>query len=455
MKKKFSEPLRVITNWLEAQRDYANMPSISAAIVVGDELIWSDAFGYSDLSQKTEATDTTIYSICSITKLFTSIAILQLRDQGLLSLDDSISEHLPWFDIEPAYPKSAPVTIRSILTHSSGLPRESDFPYWTDSEFPFPDQEQLRKKLTEQKTLYPADTYYQYSNLGMSLLGEIIAEKSGCSYKEYMIDNLINPLGLTDTRPELPESLRGKQFATGYSVETRERKRDELAVFQAGSITPAVGFSSTVKDLAKFASWQFKALEVIEDPILNGNTLREMHRVHWMDPDWENTRGLGFMLKRWGGVTVVSHTGGCPGYLSQFVLIPEKKWAFIVMVNGLGINLDPYVMGMYQIMKSYDKEKGDDKAPVANQADYCGKYYSHWDGESIIVPWKEKLGAFSLYYPDQKKPDPLMKHIEGDTFKRIRDDGKLGEEIKFERDKDNKVIRFWQHSQYIDKIVTT
>jgi len=189
MKKKLSEPLLVIANWLEAQRDYANMPSISAAIVVGDKLIWSAAFGYSDLSQKTEATDSTIYSICSITKLFTSIAIMQLRDQGLLSLDDSISEHdqgllslddsisehLPWFDIEPAYPKSAPVTIRSILTHSSGLPRESDFPYWTDPEFPFPDQEQLRKKLTEQKTLYPADTYYQYSNLGMSLLGEIIA----------------------------------------------------------------------------------------------------------------------------------------------------------------------------------------------------------------------------------------------------------------------------------------
>ena len=144
MKKKLSEPLLVIANWLEAQRDYANMPSISAAIVVGDELIWSAAFGYSDLSQKTEATDSTIYSICSITKLFTSIAIMQLRDQGLLSLDDSISEHLPWFDIEPAYPKSAPVTIRSILTHSSGLPRESDFPYWTDPKFPFPDQEQLR-----------------------------------------------------------------------------------------------------------------------------------------------------------------------------------------------------------------------------------------------------------------------------------------------------------------------
>ena len=89
MASKFSEPLRVIANWLEVQRDYKNIPSLSAGIVVGDDLIWSDAFGYADLDKKIKATDSTIYSICSITKLFTSIAIMQLRDRGLLNLDGS------------------------------------------------------------------------------------------------------------------------------------------------------------------------------------------------------------------------------------------------------------------------------------------------------------------------------------------------------------------------------
>jgi CubicO group peptidase (beta-lactamase class C family) len=452
MNANLTEPLQVISSWLEAQRDYKNIPSISAAIVIGDKMVWSDAFGYSDLRQEVKATDSTIYSICSISKLFTSIAIMQLRDRGLLNLDDPISEHLPWFNIEQAYSKSGQLTIRSILTHSSGLPRESDFPYWTDPEFPFPDWEQLRKKLPEQQTLYPASTFYQYSNLGMSLLGAVIEGKTGAPYKEYILEHLLKPLGMEDTHPELPENLRGSLLATGYSVESRDRSRDELAFFKTGSITPAVGLSSTVKDLAKFAIWQFKILDDIEDPILNGNTLREMHQVHWMDPDWANHRGLGFGINRLDGETLVSHTGGCPGYLSQFVLIPKKKWAFIVMVNGLGINLGPYVDGMYHILKSYEKEKGGDKQPDVNLQDYSGKYYTFWDGESIIVPWKDKLACFSLYYPDLKKPDPILKHIERDTFKRIRDDENLGEEIKFERDRENRVTRFWQHSVFVDKM---
>jgi CubicO group peptidase (beta-lactamase class C family) len=454
MKDDFLEPIRAIASWLEAQRDYKNIPSISAGIVVGDQLVWSDAYGYSDLGEKVKATNTTIYSICSISKLFTSIAIMQLRDQGMLDLDDPISKHLPWFDIQQAHPKSGPVTIRSILTHSSGLPRESDFPYWSDPEFPFPDQEQLQKKLTEQKTLYPAAIFHQYSNLGLSLLGTVIECKTGRTYQETIVECLLNPLGMVDTRPEFPESLRHKQLATGYSVESRTGFREELPAFQAGAITSAVGFTSTVRDLARFAIWQFKALAMIEDPILNGNTLREMHRVHWMDPDWENSRGLGFWIGRMGGVTMVGHSGGCPGYLSKFVMIPKKKWAFILMVNGLGINLDTYFEGMYKIMKAYEDEKNEKESPAINLEDYCGKYYDFWEGENLIVPWKGKLGFFPLYYADLKKPDPLMRHIKGDIFKRIREDEKLGEEITFERDEDDQVIRFWRHSQYIDKMET-
>ncbi|MHC4191994.1 MAG: serine hydrolase [Planctomycetota bacterium] len=448
----FVEPLQVITAWLEAQRDYENIPGISAGIVVEQKLIWSDGFGYSDLSFKAESTDSTIYSICSISKLFTSIAIMQLRDQDKLDLDDNISEHLPWFNIEQAHAKSAPVTIRSLLTHSSGLPRESDYPYWTDPKFPFPNQEQLRKKLSEQETLYPASTVYQYSNLGLSLLGEIVAEKSGVSYEKYVYDNILNPLRLVDTRPELPESLRRGQLATGYSVESRVGYREELAFFQARAIAAAAGFSSSIKDLAKFASWQFKTLEVIEDPILSGNTLREMQRVHWMDPDGEVTRGLGFVVGKLDDMTIVGHSGKCPGYLSQFRLIPKKKWAFIVMVNGLGVKTYQYVEGMYHILKSYEKDKIEEIAPEVNLEDYSGKYYSFWDGESIIVPWKGKLATFDLRSPDQKKPGMIMKHVEGDIFKRVRDDGNVGEEIRFERDKKDNVIRFWRHSQYVNKI---
>ena len=444
-------PLQVIAAWLNVQRDYEHIPGLSAGIVVGQELVWSDGFGYADLSLGTAATDSTIYSICSISKLFTAMAIMQLRDQGRLDLDDPLSGHLPWFHVRQAHPGSGPITIRSLLTHSSGLPKESDYPYWTDPAFPFPNQEQLRGTLCEQETLYPASTVYEYSNLGASLLGQVIAEKSGSSYEQTIRDHILQPLGLADTRPELPESLRRTRLATGYSMKSRDGSRQELAFFQARALAPAVGFSSSVQDLARFAAWQFRALAEIEDPVLSGNTLREMQRVHWTDADGENPRGLGFWIKRLDGTTLLSHPGGCPGYLSHLLLIPRKEWAFIVMVNGLGVNVDQYVEGMLRILRSYEDEEEAEIAPAVDLADYCGDYHSLWVGESLIVPWKGKLAAFHLRYPDQKKPDLRLKHVEGDVFRRIRDDGDPGEELRFERNETGRVIRYWQNGQYVDR----
>jgi CubicO group peptidase (beta-lactamase class C family) len=182
----YSEALRLIDAWLEAQRDYERLPGISAAIVENQEVIFARGYGLADLEKKVKTTPSTIYSICSISKLFTSIAIMQLRDAGKLRLDDEVSEHLPWFNIKQQYPDSGPITIRSLLTHSSGLPRESDYPYWSKPDFHFPTREQLKEKLRQQKTLYPPSTYFQYSNLGMALLGEIVAEVSGMSYDDYV-----------------------------------------------------------------------------------------------------------------------------------------------------------------------------------------------------------------------------------------------------------------------------
>ena len=94
-------------------------------------LLWSRGFGYAHLEEKVAARADTMYSICSISKLFTGVAVMQQRDAGTLGLDDPVAQHLPWFRINDAEAGSPPVTVRGILTHSSGLPRESDFPYWT------------------------------------------------------------------------------------------------------------------------------------------------------------------------------------------------------------------------------------------------------------------------------------------------------------------------------------
>ncbi len=122
--------LALIESWLDAQRAYDRVPGLSASVVHDQELLWSGASGFADIGSGREARPDTIYGICSISKLFTGIAAMQLRDQGKVALDDPVARLLPWFSLKQSYEDSPEITLRALLTHSAGLPRESDFPYW-------------------------------------------------------------------------------------------------------------------------------------------------------------------------------------------------------------------------------------------------------------------------------------------------------------------------------------
>jgi len=449
----YSQAFRLIDIWLEAQRDYDHLPGMSAAIVGDQDVIWVKGYGMADFEKNVSTVPSTIYSICSISKLFTAVAIMQLRDAAKLRLDDRIEDVLPWYNLQQQWEDSGPMTIRSLLTHSSGLPRESDYPYWTGPDFPFPTQEQVKAKLGSQKTLYPASTYFQYSNLGLTLLGEIVAQVSGVPFDQYIQENILNPLRMADTRTKMPESLWRGKLSTGYSALKRDGTRDMLKLFQARGITPAAGFSSTVLDLARFASWQFRLLEKGGEEILKASTLREMHRVHWVDPDWETTWGLGFSVYEVDGKTMVGHGGSCPGYRSTLDIDPLKKQAFIVMINAQGVNPGKYTRGMREILKKAEGKEKEEIAEGVNLEDYAGYYDEQpWWGESAVIPWQGKLAVLGLPAENPAQSLTLLKHIQGDTFRRVRKDETLGEEVIFERDESGKVVRMWQHSNYTNKI---
>jgi len=448
-----SNAFRVIDTWLEAQRDYDRLPGISAAVVEDQKIIWSNGYGQADIETSVRADTATIYSICSISKLFTSVAIMQLRDTGKLNLNDKVADHLPWFDLQQQWEDSGPITIRALLTHSSGLPRESDYPYWTGPDFAFPSQAQIKARLGGQKTLYPASTYFQYSNLGLTLLGEIVAEVSGVPYTEYIENNILKPLRLSDTRTRMPESLWRGRLATGYGALKRDGSRDMLSLFQAEGISPAAGFSSTVEDLARFASWQFRLLEKGGTEILRASTLREMQRVHWMDPDWDTAWGLGFSVYEVDGRTFVGHGGSCPGYRSTLRMDPKKKQAFIVMINAQGVSPNKYATGMRGLLKKALSEKGETTSEAVDLETYAGTYNAQpWWGETAVFPWYGKLAVLGLPSENPAQGLTLLKHVEADTFRRIRKDKTLGEEVLFERDDSGVVVRMWQHSNYKNKI---
>ncbi|MGB5360818.1 MAG: serine hydrolase domain-containing protein [Eudoraea sp.] len=426
-KKDYSEAFKIIEVWLDAQKDYEKLPGISAAIIKDQEIIWSGAFGKANIEANVNTETNTICSICSISKLFTATAIMKLYDEGKLRLDDKVSDLLPWYNLDQKYSDSGPITVRSLLTHSSGLPREANFPYWTGPDFPFPTQEEIKKELGNQETLYPASTYFQYSNLGLTLLGEIVEQVSGISFTTYVEEQIIKPLQLNDTRTQLPENLYGSQLAIGYSSLNRQGQRQKVKLFQANGIGAAAGFSSNVLDLGKFASWQFRLMDSTITEIIKPSTLKYMQQVHWTDPDWKTTWGLGFSVyKGSDGTKWVSHGGSCPGYRSGIQINPKSKMAYTVMINANGTNPHKYAIAMHAILNKVKDESKKSKVVETSKidlTDYTG-YYSNqpWGSESYISSWEGKLVLLRLPSQSPAKSMVFLKHVQGDRFQKIRKD---------------------------------
>ena len=446
----YTDAFKLVEVWLEAQKDFENLPGISAIVVKDQDVLWKGGFGQANSETGEITKPSTLYSICSISKLFTSVAIMKLYDEGKLRLDDKIVDLLPWYNLEQQYNVSGPITVRTLLTHSSGLPRESAHPYWTGPDFPFPTSAEIKSKLETQETLYPASTYFQYSNLGLSLLGEIIKELSGQTYDEFIQQNIFDPLKLNNTRTKLPEDKYGKELAFGYSSENRNLERAKVNLFQANGIKAAAGFSSNVEDLGKFTSWQFRLLDTTTTEILKPSTLKNMQRVHFTDPNWSTTWGLGFAVRKDSeGNKVVSHGGSCPGYRSTLTMYPKEKMAFSVMINASGANPAKYVAGIKSILSKVKEPEKHDK----DLSEYTGIYSQQpWWSEEYIGILNGKLVAMSLPNESPGSSLTFLKHIEGDTFRRIRKDKELGEAIIFERDENGKIVKFSQHGNFSVRI---
>jgi CubicO group peptidase (beta-lactamase class C family) len=438
------QALELARIWFDAQRAYDEIPGMSVAIVHDQKTLWSGGSGQADPSTGRAATADTLYSICSVSKLFTSVAVMQLRDEGKLSLEDPIAKHLPWFTMKPAE-GGRDATIVGALTHSAGLPRESDFPYWT-GEFDFPTREKIMERVATQEALYPSDRYFQYSNLGLTLAGEIVSARSGKPYAELVRERILDPLDLDATYPEIPLDEKGKRLAQGFSARRRDGTRTPLPLFQTRGIAPAAGFASTVNDLARFAMWQFRARDAKSDAVLDPRTLREMYRPHFVDPDFETFWGVGFATWKDGSNVFVGHGGSCPGFRTAFTLDPEKKLGVVVMANANGVNTGRYAKLIYDIVSPALKKSDADPA-AATLAMYAGSYDAFpWDGESLILVWGDGLATVDLPTTEPMKNLDRLRKTGEHTFRRVRSDGTLGETFRFEMGPDGKAAKVWVHS---------
>jgi len=445
--------LRLADAWMERQMLQHLIPGASIALVHDQDIIWSAGYGYANREGEIPATPDTAYSICSISKLFTSIAVMTLVEDGAMALDAPLTEYVPELDLPSADDTLAePITVRGALTHAAGLPREGATPYWVEVDFPSR-EEQLAGLASQQRLYTPLDTW-QYSNLGMSMLGEAVSRVSGRSYDAYVRSEILEPLGLTAITTDLPNEDHGARFAVGYRMHDGQGRREPLEPYTINAVAPAAGYAASVDDLARFASWQFELLDSGQGPVLDRATLRDMQRVHWADPNDPQSPmwGLGFSHGRLDGDAVVGHGGYCPGYRADFQMRLPDQIAVTAMVNTNDVSPSTLTAGVYAITKgALTLEEPPAELEFAAYEGAFGRLGT--DRHTYILPTPDGLTLVDLFSDTPMNRATRLRQVEGDTFRRIREEGGLGEVIRFDRDEDGRVTRMWRHSNYLVRLV--
>ncbi|NDJ52337.1 MAG: beta-lactamase family protein [Chloroflexi bacterium] len=427
----------LLDDWLVHTMHLNHQPGLALGIVQDGDLLWGKGYGYADLATEQSVTLDTRFRIASITKTFTATAIMQLRDGGHLGLDDPVSQHLEWFSLH--YDSAPKITIRNLLTHTSGLPRDSHKPMWTAYEAP--SWEDFKEATQKRQPTRPPYDKFAYSNLGYSLLGGIIEAVSGQSWADYVQQNILDPLGMTETRP-VPEE-DDPLLAKGYSRFDEGYQRKQLPFFLMNGFEASANFASTVNDLVKYAKFH---LSKGQTPVLSGHSLRDMHRVHWLYQKWDGGYGLGLSLRRLNEWVLSSHGGGYPGYLTMFSVCREHGFAVIVLTNALNSNPIQYVDQAYKLVLPQVIEATKPATPEPDPAwqKYVGVYVQEW-GVTKVVIREGKLQVFSLD-AIEVAPTILQPTDEAHVFI-IEEAGQSNETARFELDDEGKVVKMWVRNE--------
>lgn len=438
-----AEATHLISGWLEHYLATQRLAGISVALIADQQLVWSHGAGWQQRQPRQPTTDRTLYRIASISKLFTATAVMQLRDRGLLELDVPLEKYLPQFRIQNPFPHDASITLRQLLTHTSGLPRESAFPYWTQDQFP--SREEMWAALPQQSRVLPTQTQWKYSNLALALAGEVIERVSGLPYAAYLQQFILSPLGMVSTWVGLPPADhpdRSEGLARRLSDNPNEPALE--AMVSLGGLSAAGDLTSNVLDLARFAMLQLRRGPAGGEQILAGSTLAEMHRVHWLDPSWQFGWGLGFHLARKNGQTWLGHNGAVPGFRSALWLIPEDKIAAVVLANAdqaLPLMVAEKMLAWAAPALRSLVAPLPTQPPLPPVEAYLGRYRNRWSDLEVMT-WQGRL-----LMVDYTEVEPLAMAVQlvplgGAVFRMDTPSGSQnrGELLEFEVDPGGRVV---------------
>ena len=342
----FQESWTRISTELRDSLESEGMVGASWAFVRGGEVVAMETFGFADLETNRSVDEATIYHWGSITKTLTGIAILQLRDRGLLGLDDPILRYLPELrEVHNPFGSMEDITLRHLLSHSSGF-RGATWPWGGEKEW-HPHEptrwEQLVAMMPYTEILFPPGSRYSYSNPGVVFLGQVIERLSGEEWEVYVEKNILRPLGMHrsyfDFTPYhlLPDrsnnyfvidgvpGANGLDFDTGITVSNGglNAPLGDMAAYLAfltdsGSEEDRADYGSVLSRRSLEEMW------VEEIPIQETGGLRE-------------SMGLAFFLEEYGGNRYVGHTGSQKAFVSFIYIDPLARTGVIAAFNSTGL----------------------------------------------------------------------------------------------------------------------
>lgn len=404
-------------------RDYAqknNIPGLSFAVVVGDSMLTSGNFGYANISTQQPVSDSTQFRIASMSKSFTAMAVLKLRDEGKLQLDDPVERYIPLMR-DQRYPSAdaPPITIRHLMTHGAGFPEDNP---WGDRQLADTDAEFMAFLKEGISFSNPPGVQYEYSNLGFALLGKLITEVSGKPYQQYIREAILQPLQMGHTTWEYAD-VAPDMLAHGYRW-INESWEEQALLHDApdGSWGAMGSMISSVQEFSRYMRFHLSAWppsSLSEKGPVKRSSVREMHhpwRFNGLNPNYRYpggrvcaiTSAYGYGL-RWlydcEERVMVSHSGGLPGFGSHWMILPDYGIGIVALANRTYAPMSSINMQAIDtlIRLATLKPKPIPVSPILKQRQQeLMKLLPHWNGA-------EQSGLFAENFFDDYKIDSLRK----------------------------------------------
>jgi CubicO group peptidase (beta-lactamase class C family) len=305
---------RALSHRVARAQTEGRTPSLVAAVGRGGRAVWTGSRSCVDGHAPEPETQ---YRIGSITKPFTAVLVLRLRDEGLLDLDDPLEKHLPGTGV-------GDVTIAQLLGHNAGLAAESPAPWWERT--PGSLRQTLAEVLGEQPVLHAAGRRHHYSNVGYTLLGSLIEALRGEAWDEVLRREILEPLAMnrTSAQPVAPH-------AGGWAVHPWADVMLPEPSVDLGLMAPAGQLWSTVTDLCRFGHFLAEG----DDRVLSAESVQEMRRPSGPSEagDWDGAYGLGVQVVRREGRTLIGHGGSLPGFVAGLWVSVEEDVTAVAFAN--------------------------------------------------------------------------------------------------------------------------